>query len=101
MDYNSLAYCGVCGSSNVGLADYEERDADTWYIELRCECGVWRRGVWSNEDANRWDSFIYELGLSEIRSQLEAWDQIRFRAQVDSMATALSMDLITPEDFNN
>jgi hypothetical protein len=95
----SLADCPACGADFVHPVEWSPKDAEKWWILLRCgACDVRREAIVNNHEAARFDR---ELDLAEARMRREAdlLSQEQLAEEAERFATALKLDLIDAEDF--
>jgi hypothetical protein len=95
----SLADCPVCGADFVHPVEWSPKDADNWWMLLRCgACHERREAIISNLDAARFDR---DLDSAEAHSRHEAdlLGREQLAEEAERLARAFELDLIDAEDF--
>ena len=97
--HDRLELCPASASDFVSPTDWAENDETTWWIRLRCgECETVREVVVSDATAQRYDLAL-DRARDAIASALRTLDRERMRAETETFATALRLDLLDAEDF--
>jgi hypothetical protein len=94
-----LAVCPDCHRNYVVPLDGIEYDEHTWWLELRCGwCGEHRALLASDEEAYSLCEEV-DLGLSRLTAIADRLERERHKAEIETFAAALRLDLISSEDF--
>ena len=95
----SLADCPACGADFVHPVEWGPKDADRWWMLLRCgACHMRREEIVSNLDAAQFDREL-DIAVARMRREAEILSREQLAAEADRFATALELDLIGAEDF--
>jgi hypothetical protein len=96
---SGIHQCALCHGDYVIPVLIEEVDEESWRLMLRCgECQTYRDVVIANDVAARFEH-DYDRGVAELRATYDRLDRERMAAEVDTMVTALQLDLIDAADF--
>ena len=94
-----LHLCRACGSSLVHPIDWEEVEADTWRLELRCPNCEWvGGGVYDRRVVELLDEEL-ERGMETIVRDLRHLTHANMEEHIERFIHALHEDLIVPFDF--
>ncbi|MGH2741255.1 MAG: hypothetical protein ACRDSN_12850 [Pseudonocardiaceae bacterium] len=95
----TLAECAACGADFVHPVEWSPKDAENWWILLRCgTCGASREEIVPDAEAERYDRELDQAEQRMLRAA-ERLSQERLAEEAESFATALELDLIGAEDF--
>jgi hypothetical protein len=104
-DVGSDAHCRplhVCGSCHAPLVQpvaWSETDDEHWELELLCPNCEWTTtGIYTQTEVEELEDRLEE-GLSEMLADLQRLAQANMSEEIDRFVTALSVDMILPEDF--
>jgi hypothetical protein len=95
----SLHVCGNCHAPLVQPLSWAEMGDEHWELELLCPNCEWTHtGVYSQTEVEEFEDRLEE-GLSEMLADLQRLAQANMSEEIDRFVTALSADVILPEDF--
>ena len=78
---------------------WTESGPDHWWLLLRCgACDTWRETMSSDAAVAAFDCFLDE-GTASIRAGLERLERQLLREDVETLGTALKLDLLSADDF--
>jgi hypothetical protein len=94
-----LTICTYCKSDCVVPIQWEERDALTWTVSMRCgACEYQTVGVFPQAVVDHYDDRL-SVGMGEIEDSLRKRERERFTREVETFSRALEAGAIMPEDF--
>lgn len=94
-----LHRCGECGEGFVYPVTWTESGPADWWLLLRCgACGAWRDVVASNQVVAEFDRALDD-DMDRMRIAAERLERESFRAEADTLGTALRLDLLGADDF--
>jgi hypothetical protein len=94
-----LDLCPKCDESFVYPVTWTESGPADWWLLLRCgACGAWRDVVASNRVVAAFDRILDEE-MDVIRAAAERLARESLSAQVETLSTALRLDLLGADDF--
>ena len=95
----ALHICRGCTEAFAYPVTWTESGPDHWWLLLRCgACGTWRETISTDGAVAAFDCFLDE-GTASIRAGLERLERQLLREDVETLATALELDLLSPDDF--
>jgi hypothetical protein len=98
-DERDLHVCPSCESELVQPTNWSVSDDGDWALTLECpNCGLCESGVYGQTQVARLEDQLDE-GLSDLIEDLQRLTLANMAADVDRFISALSRDLILPEDF--
>ena len=94
-----LHVCPGCRSELVDLVDWEDADALTWRVVLRCpDCETYREGVFSQGPVEALDEEL-QRGRDALARDYGRVLRANMSEEIDRFVTALHADALLPEDF--
>jgi hypothetical protein len=94
-----LHVCGSCHAPLVQPLAWSEIDDEHWELELICPNCEWTTtGIYSQTEVEELEDRLEE-GLSEMLADLQRLAQANMSEEIDRFVSALSADMILPEDF--
>ena len=97
--HQDLQVCPSCDSKLVYPTAWEEAEAGTWEVKLRCpECQSVREGVFSHETVEAFDEHL-DVGTDELMADYRRLCRANMAEEVERFVAALESDLLLPEDF--
>jgi hypothetical protein len=94
-----LSECPHCDSRLVQAADWKVHQDGRVWMSLRCpECLTWMSGTFTAERVRELDRRLSE-GRAALRATYERTVRRHMTVEVESLARALELDLIGPDDF--
>jgi hypothetical protein len=94
-----LHICPDCESPLVQPLSWSETEDDQWELTLSCPNCEWREeGVFGQGEIEDLEDRL-EDGLTEMLDDLHRLAQANMADEIERFVTALSADLILPEDF--
>jgi hypothetical protein len=94
-----LHVCGNCHAPLVQPVSWAETDDEHWELELLCPNCEWTiTGIYTQTEVEELEDRLEE-GLSEMLADLQRLAQANMSEEIDRFVTALSADMILPEDF--
>ena len=94
-----LHICPECDRALVYPVEWEEVSATHWEVLLRCPNCEWGEvGVFDQMTVDRFDEEL-DLGTEALLRDLQRLTKANMEEEADRFASALSSDLILPEDF--
>ena len=95
----ALHICRGCAEAFAYPVTWTESGPDHWWLLLRCgACDIWRETISTNAAVAAFDRFLDE-GTASIGAELERLERELLREDVETLATALELDLLSPDDF--
>lgn len=94
-----LSECPHCESRLVQPADWKVHPDGRVWMSLRCpDCLAWMSGTFTSERVREFDRRLSE-GRSALRATYQHTVRRHMTVEVESLARALELDLIGPDDF--
>jgi hypothetical protein len=94
-----LHVCPDCERELVYPVEWEETSATHWEVFLRCPNCEWSDlGVHDQATVDRFDEHL-DLGTEALIRDLKRLTRANMEEEIDRFSSALSTDLILPEDF--
>jgi hypothetical protein len=94
-----LHVCDNCHAPLVQPVSWAETGDEHWELELLCPNCEWTSsGVYSQAEVEELEDRLEE-GLSEMLADLQRLAQANMSEEIERFVTALSADMILPEDF--
>lgn len=94
-----LHICDDCQAPLVQPVSWSEIGDEHWELELLCPNCEWTStGIYSQGEVEELEDRLEE-GLTEMLADLQRLAQANMSEEIDRFVTALSADLILPEDF--
>jgi hypothetical protein len=94
-----LHVCPECERELVYPVEWEEASATHWEVLLRCPNCEWGEvGVYDQATVDRFDEQL-DHGTEGLIRDLKRLTRANMEEEIDRFASALSADLILPEDF--
>jgi hypothetical protein len=94
-----LSECPHCASPYVQPTDGKALPDGRVALTLRCpDCSSWMTGTFSAERVRELDRQL-SVGRAELRSSYEQTVKRNMAGELRTLAAALAMDLIGPDDF--
>jgi hypothetical protein len=94
-----LHICPECDRGLVYPVEWEEVSPTHWEVLLRCPNCEWGElGVFDQTTVDRFDEEL-DLGTEALLRDLQRLTKANMEEEADRFASALSSDLILPEDF--
>jgi hypothetical protein len=94
-----LHVCPDCDRALVYPVEWEEVSPTHWEVLLRCPNCEWGElGVYDQSTVDRFDEEL-DLGTEALLRDLQRLTKANMEEEADRFASALSSDLILPEDF--
>lgn len=94
-----LHVCVNCRSNLVYPVQWEEADARTWHVTLRCpECEWTEAGVFPQSQCDRFDDEL-ESGTDQLSRDYKRLVTANMSEEIERFAEALRADAILPADF--
>ncbi len=94
-----LHVCVNCDSHLVYPVSWEEADARSWHVTLRCpECEWTEAGVFGQGQCDRFDDQL-ESGTDALSRDYKRLVTANMSEEIDRFADALAGDHILPSDF--
>jgi hypothetical protein len=94
-----LHVCPECDRALVYPVEWEEVSPTHWEVLLRCPNCEWNElGVYDQTTVDRFDEEL-DLGTEALLRDLQRLTKANMEEEADRFASALSSDLILPEDF--
>lgn len=91
--------CGTCLAPLVQPLSWAETEDERWELELLCpNCEQTLTGIYTQAEVEEFEDRLEE-GLSEMLADLQRLAQANMSDEIDRFVTALSADMILPEDF--
>jgi hypothetical protein len=98
-DERDLHVCARCESELVQPTNWSVSADGDWALTLECpNCGWYESGIYGPAQIARLEDQLDE-GLSDLIEDLRRLTLANMAADVDRFISALSRDLILPEDF--
>lgn len=98
---SGLHQCRLCHDDYVVPVWWEEADAGSWHLLLRCaQCDTFRDVTVGNDVAAAYERDL-ERGRREIAASLDRSDRARMLAELPVLIAALERDLIDAADFGS
>jgi hypothetical protein len=95
----ALHICRGCTEAFAYPVTWTESGPDHWWLLLRCgACGTWRETISTDGAVAAFDCFLDE-GTASIRAGLERLERQLLREDVETLGTALALDLLSADDF--
>ena len=96
---DDLHICPECDRDLVYPVEWEETSATHWEVLLRCPNCEWGEvGVFDQPTVDRFDEQL-DLGTEALIRDLKRLTRANMEEEIDRFSSALSADLILPEDF--
>jgi hypothetical protein len=96
---DDLHVCPECDRALVYPVEWEETSSTHWEVLLRCPNCEWNEvGVYDQATVDRFDEHL-DLGTEALIRDLKRLTQANMEAEIERFSSALSIDLILPEDF--
>jgi hypothetical protein len=93
------AVCPACGTEAVVPVRWHEHDATHWWIRLRCGSCERIEEVTLPDDQARDLDWAVHRGTRAIERTVQQLDRDRMERDAETLAVALTRDLIDAEDF--
>jgi hypothetical protein len=94
-----LHVCHECDRELVYPVEWEETSATHWEVVLRCPNCEWSEvGVFDQATVDRFDEHL-DLGTEALIRDLKRLTRANMEEEIDRFSSALTADLILPEDF--
>jgi hypothetical protein len=94
-----LHVCPECDRTLVYPVEWEEVSPTHWQVLLRCPSCEWNElGVFDQETVDRFDEQL-DVGTEALIRDLKRLTRANMEEEIDRFSSALSVDLILPEDF--
>jgi hypothetical protein len=94
-----LHVCPECEHQLVYPVEWEEHDATSWEVVLRCPSCEWTTtGVYDQHTVDRFDE-VLDHGTEALVRDLKRLTKANMEDEVERFARALAADAILPEDF--
>jgi hypothetical protein len=94
-----LHVCGHCHAPLVQPVAWSETDDEHWELTLLCPNCEWTTtGIYAQAEVEELEDRLEE-GLSEMLADLQRLAQANMSEEIERFVTALSADVILPEDF--
>ena len=94
-----LHVCPSCASELVYPIEWAPADMCHWRVELRCpECEWHQVGLYEQAVLDRFDD-ILDAGTEDLVADLQQLQRSNIECEVKRLGTALTSDLLLPEDF--
>ena len=95
----ALHICRACSEPFAYPVTWAESGPDHWWLLLRCgACDTWRETISTNGAVAAFDWFL-DAGTASIGAELERLERALLRADVETLGTALELDLLSADDF--
>jgi hypothetical protein len=96
---DDLHVCPECDRELVYPVEWEESSATHWEVLLRCPNCEWNQvGVFDQATVDRFDEQL-DLGTEALIRDLKRLTRANMEEEIDRFSSALTADLILPEDF--
>jgi hypothetical protein len=96
---DDLHICPECDRDLVYPVEWEETSATHWEVLLRCPNCEWVEvGNFDQPTVDRFDEQL-DLGTEALIRDLKRLTRANMEEEIDRFSSALSADLILPEDF--
>ena len=96
---DDLHVCPECDRELVYPVEWEESSPTHWEVLLRCPNCEWTEvGVFDQPTVDRFDEQL-DLGTEALIRDLKRLTRANMEEEIDRFSSALSADLILPEDF--
>jgi hypothetical protein len=96
---DDLHICPECDRGLVFPVEWEEASATHWEVLLRCPNCEWTElGTFDQETVDRFDEHLDD-GTEALIRDLKRLTRANMEEEIDRFSSALSVDLILPEDF--
>jgi hypothetical protein len=94
-----LHVCPDCKRELVYPVEWEESSSTHWEVLLRCPSCEWNEvGVFDQATVDRFDEQL-DLGTEALIRDLKRLTRANMEEEIDRFSSALTADLILPEDF--
>jgi hypothetical protein len=94
-----LHVCPDCERELVYPVEWEESSSTHWEVLLRCPNCEWNElGVFDQSTVDRFDEQL-DLGTEALIRDLKRLTRANMEEEIDRFSSALTADLILPEDF--
>lgn len=95
----SIRFCVECNDDMVYPFDWDEHDADTWFVIARCgNCGIFRELYMTNAEVEDWDCWLDDTA-DEIMRAYKSLMRDNMHGEIERFVKMLELDIIMPEDF--
>jgi len=95
----ALHICRVCTGAFAYPVTWTESGPDHWWLLLRCgACDTWRDAISTDAAVAAFDRFLDE-GTASISAELERLERQLLREDIETLGTALELDLLSADDF--
>jgi len=99
VDHEQLGVCPDCHGELVQPVDWEEHDANSWKIDLRCpNCDWTGNGIWDEQVVEAFDE-VLDRGTQTLLRDLRRLARANMEEEIERFAAALDAGNILPEDF--
>ena len=96
---DDLHVCPECERALVYPVEWEESSATHWEVLLRCPNCEWNEvGIFDQATVDRFDEQL-DLGTEALIRDLKRLTRANMEEEIDRFSSALTADLILPEDF--
>jgi hypothetical protein len=96
---DDLHVCPACERELVYPVEWEESSPTHWEVLLRCPNCEWSEvGTFDQPTVDRFDEQL-DLGTEALIRDLKRLTRANMEEEIDRFSSALSTDLILPEDF--
>lgn len=96
---DDLHVCPECDRELVYPVEWEESSATHWEVMLRCPNCEWNEvGIFDQSTVDRFDEQL-DLGTEALIRDLKRLTRANMEEEIDRFSSALTADLILPEDF--
>jgi hypothetical protein len=96
---DDLHVCPLCDRELVYPVEWEESSSTHWEVLLRCPNCEWNDvGVYDQATVDRFDEHL-DLGTEALIRDLKRLTRANMEDEIERFSSALSTDLILPEDF--
>ena len=96
---DDLHVCPECDRELVYPVEWEESSATHWEVMLRCPNCEWNEvGIFDQATVDRFDEQL-DLGTEALIRDLKRLTRANMEEEIDRFSSALTADLILPEDF--
>ena len=97
--HKDLHLCAECASGLVYPVQWEEADAQSWKVALRCpNCDTCREGVFSQPAVDALDVEL-DRGREALERDYGRLLRVNMAAEIERFVRALQADALLPEDF--
>ena len=99
VEHDQLGVCPECRGDLVQPVDWEEHDANSWKIDLRCpNCDWTGSGIWGEDVVEAFDE-VLDRGTQTLLRDLRRLARANMEEEIERFAAALDSGNILPEDF--